>query len=101
MANRVVGRPDGLDIRADDYKEDVELHSDIAEFFTGKNVFVTGGTGFLGNLIIEKLLRACNINKIYVLIRAKKGKDPEKRFEEIFAGPVSDQSDYYQSNSST
>lgn len=31
--------------------------SEIAEFFAGTNVLVTGGTGFLGILLIEKLLR--------------------------------------------
>lgn len=29
----------------------------IAGAFTGKNVFVTGGTGFMGKVLIEKLLR--------------------------------------------
>lgn len=31
--------------------------SEIAEFFSRTNVLVTGGTGFLGKLLIEKLLR--------------------------------------------
>lgn len=31
--------------------------SPIKHFFCGKNVFLTGGTGFLGQLYVEKLLR--------------------------------------------
>ncbi|GBP61496.1 Putative fatty acyl-CoA reductase CG5065 [Eumeta japonica] len=31
--------------------------SDILKFFAGKTVLVTGGTGFLGKQLIEKLLR--------------------------------------------
>lgn len=32
--------------------------SSVTEFYAGKNVFITGGTGFLGIALIEKLLRA-------------------------------------------
>lgn len=33
--------------------------SNVAEFYKNANVFLTGGTGFLGIAIIEKLLRCC------------------------------------------
>jgi len=47
--------------------------SDIREFFSGKSVLVTGGTGFVGKVLIEKLLRSCDeIVNIFVLIRNKK-----------------------------
>lgn len=29
----------------------------IAETFAGVNLFVTGGTGFMGKVLVEKLLR--------------------------------------------
>lgn len=32
-------------------------NSPMREFFKNKTLFLTGGTGFLGKLIIEKLLR--------------------------------------------
>lgn len=32
--------------------------SETAEFYKNKNIFITGGTGFLGIALIEKVLRA-------------------------------------------
>lgn len=63
--------------------------SEIAKFFAGRRVFITGSTGFMGTVLIEKLLRSCpDIDKIYVLMRAKKGKSLDERFKEQFEGPI-------------
>lgn len=67
-----------------------EIHSNIQEFFKNKSVFVTGGTGFLGKLIVNKLIRSCpQIKHIYLLVRDKKGKSAHERLEDIFNMPVS------------
>ncbi len=59
--------------------------SEICNYYKNKSVFITGATGFLGKVLIEKLLRTCNqLNKIYLLIRSKKGKQPNERIDEIF-----------------
>lgn len=64
--------------------------SEIQEFYKGKNVFITGATGFLGKILLEKLLRSCSgVENIYVLVRSKKGKDLYSRIEEICSGDVS------------
>ncbi|CAG9770341.1 unnamed protein product [Ceutorhynchus assimilis] len=57
--------------------------SDIVEFLKGKHILITGATGFLGKLLLEKLLRCCkDIGTIYVVIRTKKGVDPQSRLED-------------------
>ncbi|EFA08474.2 fatty acyl-CoA reductase wat [Tribolium castaneum] len=65
-----------------------EESSEIARFYADSTVFLTGATGFLGKMCLEKLLRDCyDVRKIYVMIRPKKGKDIQTRFDEIFDGP--------------
>ncbi|XP_043486959.1 fatty acyl-CoA reductase wat-like [Polistes fuscatus] len=61
----------------------------IEEFYNGQNIFITGGTGFMGKLLIEKLLRSCpGIKCIYILIRPKKGKEILQRGNELFEDTV-------------
>lgn len=43
----------------------------LNSFYEGKSVLLTGSTGFLGKVILEKLLRSfSNVKKIYLTIRA-------------------------------
>lgn len=63
--------------------------SQIQNFYKSKNVFLTGGTGFLGKIFIEKLLRSTEVSTLYILIREKKGKNALSRIEEIFDDVVS------------
>lgn len=54
----------------------------VAKSYAEQSVLITGATGFLGKVLVEKLLRDCpNVKKIYILLRAKKGDSLEKRFE--------------------
>jgi fatty acyl-CoA reductase len=63
--------------------------SHIGEFYRGRSVLVTGGTGFMGKVLIEKLLRSCpEINQIFVLVRTKPGGKIEDRIQEIIDTPV-------------
>ena len=63
--------------------------SEIVDFYRNKSVFITGATGFLGKVLIEKLLRTCHdLNKIYVLVRSKKGHSAAQRLNEMLNCPV-------------
>ncbi|KAJ8719812.1 hypothetical protein PYW08_011987 [Mythimna loreyi] len=64
--------------------------SAVQQFYNGVNVFLTGGSGFLGKQLIEKLLRATAVSKIFILLRSKKGKSIEQRLIELLQDPVYD-----------
>ncbi|KAF7378687.1 hypothetical protein HZH66_015474 [Vespula vulgaris] len=64
--------------------EYVHKSTPIQNFYDGQAVFITGATGFIGKLLIEKLLRECpGITCIYLLIRTKKGKSVLQRTNEL------------------
>ncbi|PHU06733.1 hypothetical protein BC332_23222 [Capsicum chinense] len=66
-----------------DHQGDVLANNGIGiiEFFEDKNILVTGATGFLAKVLIEKMLRTTpKINKIYLLIRSK---DKEAAFDRL------------------
>lgn len=66
-------------------------NSQIAQFFENRVVFVTGATGFIGKVLLEKLLRSCpGVKRIYVLVRSKLGEEPQTRMEALLNMPVFD-----------
>lgn len=63
----------------------------IPEFYKNRDILVTGGTGFVGKLLIEKLLRSCNvIGRIFILLRPKRSKSINERLKEIKEMAVSE-----------
>ena len=64
----------------------------IVDFYAGRTVLVTGATGFMGKVLLEKLLRSCpTITRIYILIRPKKGFSVEMRLTQLLESKVSQQ----------
>jgi alcohol-forming fatty acyl-CoA reductase len=58
--------------------------SDIEKFYAGKAVLVTGVTGFVGKVLVEKLLRGCpDIKTVFVLIRKKRNGKEQKVNSEV------------------
>ncbi|XP_046651716.1 LOW QUALITY PROTEIN: putative fatty acyl-CoA reductase CG5065 [Daphnia pulicaria] len=56
----------------------------IQDFYVGRSIFITGATGFMGKVLVEKLLRSCpGINRVYLLIRPKTDKDVRFRLQEM------------------
>nr|XP_016459942.1 PREDICTED: fatty acyl-CoA reductase 3-like [Nicotiana tabacum] len=57
--------------------------SKIQQFLEGKIIFITGATGFLAKILVEKILRVQpNVKKLYLLVRASDTKSAKKRFYE-------------------
>lgn len=65
--------------------------SSLRDFYRDRSVFITGATGFMGKVLVEKLLRSCTeIKKVYVLVRPKAGHDIRRRVEELLNAKVFD-----------
>ena len=61
----------------------------VPEFYSGKNIFLTGATGFIGKVFIEKVLRSCpDVGDIYILIRPRRGRSVRERMKKIFKEQV-------------
>lgn len=72
--------------------------SAIAEFYRGRQILITGATGFMGKVLVEKLLRSCpDIETIYLLMRPKRGNDVRSRLQELLNATVSIQCLYLSS----
>lgn len=66
------------------------LNVKVDDFYKNQTIFITGGTGFLGKALIEKLIRCCpNVGNIYVLLRAKKGANVQERLDKLLNEDVS------------
>lgn len=64
--------------------------SEVAKFYEGLSIFVTGGTNLLGKCLLEKLLRDCSgVKRIYLLIRTKKGEDFQAKCNKLYEDSVS------------
>lgn len=54
----------------------------ITDRYHGKRILITGTTGFLGKVLLEKYLYSLSsVDKIFVLIRAKEGSNLFERFK--------------------
>ena len=59
----------------------------LAEAYRGKAILLTGGTGFLGTALVEKVLRSLpDLGRLYLLIRASREKSATSRFEKDVLG---------------
>jgi len=64
----------------------------VADFYNGKCVMITGATGFMGKVLVEKLLRSCpGIASIYLLMRPKGAMDVKARLDELLHSKLFDQ----------
>lgn len=56
----------------------------VTSFYKNKNIFLTGGSGFVGISYIEKILRSIpDVGNIYMLLRPYKGQEISERLQTI------------------
>ncbi|KAB0386939.1 hypothetical protein FD755_001895 [Muntiacus reevesi] len=61
----------------------------IAAFYGGKSILITGATGFLGKVLMEKLFRTSpDLKVIYVLVRPKAGQTLQQRVFQILDSKI-------------
>lgn len=74
-----------------DNNNNLNHESEIGNFYRDQSVFITGATGFMGKVLVEKLLRSCSgVKHIYVLLRPKKGLDIRTRLQELLQVKIFD-----------
>ncbi|XP_058799056.1 putative fatty acyl-CoA reductase CG5065 isoform X2 [Phymastichus coffea] len=61
----------------------------INEMVSGSCVFLTGVTGFVGGCLLERI---CQLDpgpeRVFVLVREKRGVDPHSRLQKMFSSPL-------------
>lgn len=63
----------------------------VKTFYTNKNLFLTGGSGFVGVSYIEKVLRSMpDVGNIFILLRPRKGQGIQERLDTIKNNSVFD-----------
>lgn len=70
----------------DKWGRSTESYPRVREYFDKKTIFITGASGFIGRVLIEKLLRSCpGIRRMYILLRPKKGLSTKERVDKLFS----------------
>ena len=61
----------------------------VSQFYSEKCIFITGATGFMGKVLLNKLLQSCPmLESIYVLIRPKRDELPQVRLDKLLDVPL-------------
>lgn len=65
-------------------EKDICRMASIPEYYAGKSILITGATGFMGKVLVEKLLRSCpEVKAIYILVRPKAGQSMQQRVSDM------------------
>lgn len=59
----------------------LERINPVEDFYKDSTVLITGATGFLGTVLVEKLFRCFDVKKIYLFVRSKNGESASERIK--------------------
>ncbi|XP_055536687.1 fatty acyl-CoA reductase wat-like [Wyeomyia smithii] len=62
--------------------------SRVLEFYRDSTVLITGASGFVGQVLLEKILRTLEVRKVYVMIRSKRNVSAEDRLRKLLEGQL-------------
>lgn len=63
---------------------DKQQANKLSQFYAGKNILITGATGFVGKVCLVKIVRSLgDCGKVYVMLRSKRGMSPQQRFDKM------------------
>ena len=64
----------------------------VSDFYRGQTVLLTGGSGFVGKVVLARLLQQCDCRKVYVLLRPAPGGTAADRLRsDVFSSGVFDE----------
>ena len=64
-------------------------NNSVQKFYEGKTIFITGASGFMGKVLLEKLLYSCSdVKEVIILMRPKKEKTAIQRVGDLIKLPV-------------
>ncbi|XP_075211573.1 putative fatty acyl-CoA reductase CG5065 isoform X1 [Lycorma delicatula] len=59
-------------------------YTSVSEFYKNRCIFITGGTGFMGKVLVYKLLKSCpGIKYVFLLMRPKRGESVDARLSKL------------------
>lgn len=62
----------------------------IEIFYKNSTVLISGPNGFLGTVLVEKLLRCFDVRRIFLLIRSKAGQSVKERHQNFVNSQIFD-----------
>lgn len=74
------------------------MPSQVTNFYNKKEngIFITGASGFVGLVLIQKILRCFPSVTLYLLIRSKYKKDAASRWEDLKKHSVRNEQEKYE-----
>uniref|UniRef100_A0A182YMH8 Fatty acyl-CoA reductase n=1 Tax=Anopheles stephensi TaxID=30069 RepID=A0A182YMH8_ANOST len=72
------------------FDDELQPPDRVLSFYSNSTILVTGGTGFLGKVLLEKILRCLNVRKVFLAVRSKDGRNADERLQDLLKDVIFD-----------